>query len=53
MYSNMDQNDLMNAMMQGADASMAGMGGSGLFGGMNGESTTTPTALDELSEGED
>lgn len=53
MYSKMDQDDLMNAIMQGAEASMGGEAGGippGLFDGMNG---ATPTALDELSEGEE
>jgi Ubiquitin family len=44
MYQNMDQNDLMKAMMGGAP----GGGMDGLFGGEAGMS-----ALDELSEGED
>jgi hypothetical protein len=56
MYSQMDQNDLMNAMMQGAEASMAangsGMPGGGLFDGIN-NVAAAPTALDELSEGEE
>ena len=56
MYSQMDPDDLKQAMMQGADAAAAngGMGGGmpgGLFDGTT--ATTTPTALDELSEGED
>jgi hypothetical protein len=52
MYSQMDPEDLKQAMMQGADASMAGMPGvpGGLF---DGTVPTTPTALDELSEGEE
>jgi hypothetical protein len=61
MYSQMDQNDLMSAMMQGAEASMAangnGMPGGGLFDGIKngvaGAAPTTPTALDELSEGDE
>ncbi|KAG7337766.1 ubiquitin family protein [Nitzschia inconspicua] len=64
MYSQMDPNDLMNAMMQGAEASMGGGGTMmppGLFDGMNGPTaaattrttTTTTTALDELSEDDD
>jgi hypothetical protein len=60
MYSQMDQNDLMNAMMQGAEASMAANGGGmpagGLFDGINNGAmgaAATPTGLDELSEGEE
>jgi hypothetical protein len=51
LYSNMDQNDLMQAMMQGADARMTNPEGGGLFGDMAAEQP--PTALDELSEGEE
>ena len=48
MYQNMDQNDLMKAMMGGAPGG-GGMGGmDGLFGGEG-----TPSALDELSEGDE
>ena len=46
MYQNMDQNELMQAMMGGA--SPGGM--DGLFGA---DSAAGTSALDELSEGED
>jgi hypothetical protein len=55
MYSQMDPEDLKQAMMQGADASMSGMSGGmpgGLFDGASAAAATT-TALDELSEGEE
>ena len=50
MYQNMDQNDLMQAMM-GAGAPGAG-GMDGLFGA-SGDRKSGMAALDELSEGED
>ena len=46
MYQNMDQDDLMKAMMGGAAGGMP----PGLFDGMDGAQATS--ALDELSEGE-
>lgn len=49
MYQNMDQNDLMQAMMGGAP----GAGMDGLFGSMPGEDSSGLAALDELSEGDD
>lgn len=51
MYQNMDQNDLMQAMMGGASG--APMPGSGLSGLFDEESGKSNTLLDELSEGED
>jgi hypothetical protein len=56
LYANIDQEDLMKAMMEGVDASLAGSSGAGpagLFDGTMGSASTTPTALDELSEGEE
>ena len=65
MFSNMDSNDLMEALMGGAEAAgMGGMGGMGMGGGggmppglfdgmdMN-MNAAASSALDELSEGED
>eukprot|EP00980_Cylindrotheca_fusiformis_P003065 scaffold713_cov131-Cylindrotheca_fusiformis.AAC.23 len=50
MYQNMDQDELMQAMMGGAGG--AGMPGGGMPGLFDGESNGM-AALDELSEGED
>ena len=55
MYQNMDQEDLMNAMQQGMNASGGMPGGMppGLFGDASPSSNDNLSALDELSEGED
>lgn len=55
MYQNMDQEDLMNAMQQGMNASGGMPGGMppGLFGDATPSSNDNLSALDELSEGED
>lgn len=55
LYQNMDQEDLMKAMMGGAGAA-GGMGmPNGLFdgAGLPGDTSSSMSALDELSEGED
>jgi hypothetical protein len=51
LYQNMDQDDLMQAMMGGASG-MPPPGAGGLFDGMN-NAQPELAALDELSEGED
>jgi hypothetical protein len=51
LYQNMDQDDLMQAMMGGASG-MPPPGAGGLFDGMN-NAQPEMAALDELSEGED
>jgi hypothetical protein len=51
MYQNMDQNDLMQAMMGGMGGA-PGAGMDGLFGS-SGDGNSGMAALDELSEGED
>jgi hypothetical protein len=61
MYSNMDSNDLMQALMGASEqaGAMGGMGGGGgmppgLFDGMDmNMNSAASSALDELSEGED
>jgi hypothetical protein len=54
MYSQMDPEDLKQAMMQGADASSAMMGGgAGLFDGTQSPLNNNNALLDELSEGDE
>lgn len=54
MYENMDKDDLMNAMKQGADMAGGMPGGAGGMSGLfDGAAAGDLAALDELSEGED
>jgi len=58
MYSQMDQDDLLKAMTEGADAAIgnnnSGIGsGNGFFDNLNANAAASASALDELSEGDD